>query len=70
MLTYVLWSLDKMVQNWIVDQSTARDFTVVAQRLPFYDYQNGLSSIWQELDSLISYCLTYSILAYSYIKLV
>ena len=25
---YVLWPLDKMVQNWIVDQSTARDFTV------------------------------------------
>jgi hypothetical protein len=26
---YVLWPLDKMVQNWIVDRSTARDFTVV-----------------------------------------
>ena len=25
---YVLWPLDKMVQNWMVDQSTARDFTV------------------------------------------
>ena len=25
---YVLWPLDKMVQNWIVDRSTARDFTV------------------------------------------
>ena len=25
---YVLWLLDKMVQNWIVDRSTARDFTV------------------------------------------
>ena len=26
---YVLWPLDKMVQNWIVDRSTARDFTVI-----------------------------------------
>ena len=25
---YVLWPLDKMVQNWIVDWSTARDFMV------------------------------------------
>ena len=25
---YVLWPMDKMVQNWIVDQSTARDFTI------------------------------------------
>ena len=25
---YVLWSLAKGVQNWIVDRSTARDFTV------------------------------------------
>ena len=28
---YVLWPLDKMVQNWIVDWSTARDFTVNEQ---------------------------------------
>ena len=27
---YVLWTLDKMVQNWIVDPSTARDFTEFA----------------------------------------
>ena len=26
---YVLWPLTKRVQNWILDQSTARDFTVV-----------------------------------------
>ena len=25
---YVLWSLAQRVQNWIVDRSTARDFTV------------------------------------------
>ena len=25
---YALWPLDKMDQNWIVDQSTARNFTV------------------------------------------
>ena len=25
---YVLWPLAKKFQNWIVDQSTARDFTV------------------------------------------
>ena len=25
---YVLWPLDKLVQNWIVDKSTARNFTV------------------------------------------
>ena len=29
----VLWPLDKMVQNWIVDRSTARDFTVIAATL-------------------------------------
>ena len=27
--SYVLWPLDKMVQNWIVDQSTARDFMLI-----------------------------------------
>ena len=26
---YVLWPLAKKVQNWIVDRSTARDFTVI-----------------------------------------
>ena len=25
---YVLWPLVKKIQNWIVDRSTARDFTV------------------------------------------
>ena len=25
---YVLWPLAKKLQNWIVDRSTARDFTV------------------------------------------
>ena len=25
---YVLWPLAKKIQNWIVDRSTARDFTV------------------------------------------
>ena len=29
---YVLWTLDKMVQNWIVDQSTARNFTVILKK--------------------------------------
>ena len=28
---------------------------IIAQRLPFYDYQEGLSWIWQELDDLIPY---------------
>ena len=27
----------------------------IVQRLPFYDYQEGLSWIWQELEDLISY---------------
>ena len=30
---YVLWPLAKKLQNWIVDQSTASDFTVVTFRL-------------------------------------
>ena len=30
---YVLWPLNKMVQNWIVDWSTVRDFTVVNANL-------------------------------------
>jgi hypothetical protein len=25
---YLLWPLTKKIQNWIVDRSTARDFTV------------------------------------------
>ena len=29
---YVMWPLAKKSQNWIVDQSTARDFTVVYDR--------------------------------------
>ena len=27
---YVLWPLDKKVQNWLLDRSTARDFTIFA----------------------------------------
>ena len=27
----------------------------IVQRLPFYDYQEGLSWIWRELEDLISY---------------
>ena len=26
---YILWPLAKKFQNWIVDRSTARDFTVI-----------------------------------------
>ena len=29
---YVLWSLTKSVQNWIVDRSTARDFMVIKDK--------------------------------------
>ena len=29
---YVLWPLAKKFQNWIVDQSTARDFTVIVSQ--------------------------------------
>ena len=38
--TYVLWPLATKFQNWIVDRSTARDFTVrwfLAKKLAFYD---------------------------------
>ena len=30
---YVLWPLAKKSKNWIVDRSTARDFTVVDARI-------------------------------------
>ena len=33
---YVLWPLKKMVQNWIVDRSTAHDFTVFQIFYIFY----------------------------------
>ena len=29
---YVLWPLAKRVQNWIVDWSTARDFTIISDK--------------------------------------
>ena len=29
---YVLWPLNKMVQNWIVDWSTAHNFTVISNK--------------------------------------
>ena len=32
---YVLWPLAKSFQNWIVDRSTARDFTVI-------EFPNGI----------------------------
>ena len=39
---YVLWPLAKKFQNWIVDRSTARDFTVGynpnIQTFPFKKY--------------------------------
>ena len=31
---YVLWPLTKRVQNWIVNRSTARDFTVIKNGIP------------------------------------
>ena len=33
---YVLWPLDEMVQNWTVDQSTTRNFTVNCKWLQGY----------------------------------
>ena len=35
---YVLWPLDKMVQNWIVDRSTARNFLVCTKGELFVQY--------------------------------
>ena len=37
---YVLWPLAKMFQNWIVDRSTARDFTVFDDQFS-WDSQKG-----------------------------
>ena len=33
---YVLWPLTKRVQNWIVDRSTARDFTIFIREHIYY----------------------------------
>jgi hypothetical protein len=41
---YVLWPLAKKFQNWIVDRSTARDFTVRIIVI-HYQYYNSHSSL-------------------------
>ena len=40
---YVLWPLAKRVQNWIVDRSNARDFTVF-----MFMSSLGVRSTWTE----------------------
>ena len=40
---YVLWPLAKRVQSWIVDRSTARDFTVAILYLTILHELNGTS---------------------------
>jgi hypothetical protein len=47
---YVLWPLAKSVQNWIVHQSTARDFTV---------NKNAFFYIFYSLVPKIEICLKY-----------
>ena len=46
---YVLWPLAKKFQNWIVDRSTARDFTVV-YRIFVAELANdpGFTVMWQK----------------------
>jgi hypothetical protein len=43
---YVLWPLAKKFQNWIVDRSTARDFTVSYSTLVKIEYGSFLCSSW------------------------
>ena len=45
---YVLWPLGKIVQSWIVDRSTARDFTV---------YKNVLMCTLKHLKNVENYFL-------------
>ena len=48
---YVLWSLAQRVQNWIVDPSTARDFTVVILEPPQIELlQPKNTYIWMSLN--------------------
>ena len=51
---YVLWPLDKMVQNWIVDRSTACDFTVFQinskQKTPEIHANPHIKNLWQSMS--------------------
>jgi hypothetical protein len=45
--------------SWVTRQA-ANHYTImskIVQRLPFYDYQEGLSWIWWELEDLILFAL-------------
>ena len=52
---YALWPLDKTIQNWIVDRSTARNFTVYNAKIrDAYWYQFGCGILkWWVLKSKI-----------------
>ena len=41
---YVLWPLDKMVKNWIVDRSTTRDFKVVERGTNYSGQMDPMST--------------------------
>ena len=50
---YVLWSLAQRLQNWIVDRSTARDFTVVILEPPQIELlQLKNTYIWMSLNEI------------------
>ena len=52
---YVLWFLDKMVQNWILDQSIDRDFTVYMKELDSVFFKAYMEIILNALRFMISW---------------
>ena len=58
---YVLWPLAKKLQNWIVDQSTARDFTVVEHSIKGLNTIEFLHRIPRNFWSDIQKCIRFKI---------
>ena len=46
---YVLWPSAKRVQNWIVDESTARDFTVYALLQHIHENLFLRNILWKQI---------------------
>ena len=61
---YVLWPLAEKFQNWIVDRSTARDFTVVGIKIFFEHIDSWAKSLLLRTHHLYQgehYELTYNV---------
>ena len=79
--TYLLWSFTQRVQNWIVDWSTARDFTVLPFKVAKKIHQNvqtndtiqtysQLFDKWIHSHLIFSRCTKYSDLCVKWKKFI